>query len=284
MLNNEPLTYVSNEEKQMIVDAIWKDIHDKQTQLSQQVSPKAFVLGGQPGAGKSTSTDKLEIGYKKNIITIDLDSYRARHPNYQALYEKYGKELSSYTHQFAGEIKDKIQKRAVDNKYNIIIDGTLGNLDRTEQLINNLKNNDYQVYVLIHTCSKDISWNSVNNRYENALKAGEIPRHVPKEVHDQIVESLPKNVDKLSQSTKIEYLIVHNREEKIYDSRIDNSLPSIAIQAEMNKNKLSKNNLTQSSNEAFSKVRQLATKKLDSKESLLNQKSLNKSTDKGVER
>ncbi|WP_334327334.1 zeta toxin family protein [Gilliamella apicola] len=270
------LLVVDKETKDAIVDELWYEISSQN--LTSQQSPKAYILGGQPGAGKSTSTDKLEEQYNDNIVTVDLDEYRDQHPNYEALYEKYGKELSSYTHEFAGEIKEEIQKRAIDAKYNIIIDGTLGNVERAEQLIEGLKKEGYQVEVLIHTCPKEVSWQSVNERYENVLNAGEIPRFVPKIVHDKIIEVLPTNADKLSQSKQIESLTVHNRQEKIYDSKIDKGLPSVSIQNEINKNenKLSQDSPVKSQDDIFSKALQTARQKIENKRSISNEKSINK--------
>ena len=272
------LLVVDKETKDAIINGLWNKISSQN--LTSQQSPKAYILGGQPGAGKSTSTRKLEAQYNRNILTIDLDQYRDQHPNYEALYEKYGKELSSYTHEFAGEIKEEIQKRAIDAKYNIIIDGTLGNVERAEQLIDGLKKEGYQVEVLIHTCPKEISWQSVNERYEDALNNSKIPRFVPKIVHDKIVEALPTNADKLSQSNQIESLTVHNRQEKIYDSKIDKGLPSVSIQNEINKNenKLSQNSSVKSKGDIFAKVVQAAGQKEENKRSILDE--INKNENK----
>ena len=271
------LLVVDKNTKNIIVDELWNDISSSQNLTSQQ-SPKAYILGGQPGAGKSTSTDKLVKQYNRNILTIDLDEYRKQHPNYEALYEKYGKELSSYTHEFAEEIKEEIQKRAIDAKYNIIIDGTLKNVNKAEKQIDDLKNKGYSVDVLIHTCPKEVSWQSVNARYENALKQGRIPRYVPKHVHDQVVEVLPTNADKLCQSKQIESLTVHNRQEKIYDSKIDKGLPSVSIQNEINKNenKLSQDHSVKSQDDIFSKALQTAHQKIENTRSISNEKSMNK--------
>ena len=273
------LLVVDKNTKNIIVDELWNDISSSQNLTSQQ-SPKAYILGGQPGAGKSTSTDKLVKQYNRNILTIDLDEYRKQHPNYEALYEKYGKELSSYTHEFAEEIKEEIQKRAIDAKYNIIIDGTLKNVNKAEKQIDDLKNKGYSVDVLIHTCPKEVSWQSVNARYENALKQGRIPRYVPKHVHDQVVEVLPTNADKLCQSKQIESLTVHNRQEKIYDSKIDKGLPSVSIQNEINKNenKLSQDHSVKSQDDIFAKAFQTAHQKIENKRSISNE--INKSENK----
>ena len=62
------------------VNDIWQEIQSL-AHLNSQEKPKCYIIGGQPGAGKSTSTDKLEAQYNRNILTIDLDQYRERHPN-----------------------------------------------------------------------------------------------------------------------------------------------------------------------------------------------------------
>ena len=273
------LLFVDKETKDAIVDELWNKISSSQNLTSQQ-SPKAYMLGGQPGAGKSTSTRKLEAQYNRNILTIDLDEYRSSYPNYKALYEKYGKKSSEYTHEFASKIKEEIQKRAIDAKYNIIIDGTLKNVNKAEKQIDDLKNRGYSVDVLIHTCPKEVSWQSVNARYENALKQGRIPRYVPKHVHDQVVEVLPTNADKLCQSKQIESLTVHNRQEKIYDSKIDKGLPSVSIQNEINKNenKLSQDSSIKSKGDIFAKVVQAAGQKEENKRSILDE--INKNENK----
>ncbi|OCG71281.1 hypothetical protein A9G43_05735 [Gilliamella sp. Occ3-1] len=275
MNKNEILSQICIQEKSKIINDVWNDIHIDQPELiSQQSNPKAYVMGGQPGAGKSTSTNKLETKYKNNILTIDLDAYRERHPNFKALYEKYGKDSAVYTHEFASEIKEEILKRAIEAKYNIIVDGTLKNTNKAKKLIETLKNKGYQVDVLIHTCPKEVSWDSVNNRYENALKAGRIPRYVPKHIHDKVVAVLPNNADELSKSSQIEKLSVYNREKQLFDSKVDKGLPSVVIQAEINKNdkQLNKNNLTQPPNDPFSKALQTATERLEQR-STSNQKT-----------
>ena len=280
MKNNNKLAYVSSLEINKIIDDVWKDIHIDQPNITSKTTPDAYVMGGQPGAGKSTSTNKLNAKYNGDIVIVDLDQYRERHPNYKALYEKYGKDSAEYTHEFASKIKDSILKRAVDAKYNIIIDGTLKNVNKAEKLVDNLKDNGYRVDVLIHTCPKEVSWQSVNARYENALKQGRIPRYVPKHVHDQVVEALPANADKLSQSNQIESLTVHNRQEKIYDSKIDKGLPSVSIQNEINKNenKLSQDSSVKSKGDILAKVVQAAGQKEENKRSISDE--INKNENK----
>lgn len=275
MNKNENLSQICIQEKNKIINEVWNDIHIDQPELiSQQSNPKAFIVGGQPGAGKSTSSNKIKTKYNNNILTINLDAYRERHPNFKVLYKKYGKDLAIYTHEFASEIKEEILRRAIDAKYNIIIDGTLKNVNKAKKQINDLKEKGYQIEVLIHTCPKEVSWDSVNSRYEKSLKAGRVPRYVPKHVHDKAVAALPNSADELCKSSQIEKLSIHNREKQLFDSKVDKGLPSVVIQAELNKNdkQLSKNNLTQPPNDIFFKALQTAKERLEQKDASNQQK------------
>ena len=50
--------------------------------------PKAILLGGQSGAGKTTIHRIKQREFQGNIIIIDGDSYRSFHPNYLGLQGK----------------------------------------------------------------------------------------------------------------------------------------------------------------------------------------------------
>ena len=65
------LLVVDKDIKDDIVNKLWDRISSQN--LTSQQSPKAYMLGGQPGAGKSTSTKKLAAQYNRNIVTVDLD-------------------------------------------------------------------------------------------------------------------------------------------------------------------------------------------------------------------
>lgn len=66
--------------------------------------PKAILLGGQSGAGKTTIHRIKQREFQGNIIIIDGDSYRSFHPNYLGLQKKYGKDSVDYTKVFAGKM------------------------------------------------------------------------------------------------------------------------------------------------------------------------------------
>ena len=55
-------------------------------------------------------------------------------------------------------------KRALDNKYNVIIDGTMKNHTLAEKQIYQLEKAGYNIETGIYTCSKKTSWSDVNER------------------------------------------------------------------------------------------------------------------------
>lgn len=136
-------------------------------------NPKVFLLGGQPGAGK-TGLENM-INKHSEYISISGDDFREYHPLFEELNEKYGKDSSKHTQQWAGEMTEKIIKELKDNKYNLIIEGTL-------------------------------------ERYETMLKRGKTPRMTPKEHHDLVVNNIPYNLDVLYKSGKFDNIRLFNRD------------------------------------------------------------------------
>lgn len=79
-----------------------KILHFYKSRYSPTENPKVFLLGGQPGAGKSGLENAINI--ENEYISISGDDYREYHPKFEELNIRYGKESSKYTQQWAGEI------------------------------------------------------------------------------------------------------------------------------------------------------------------------------------
>ena len=88
-------------------------------------TPRAVILGGQSGAGKTTIHRVKMLESKGNYIVIDGDTYRAQHPYFRELQEKYGVDSVDYTKMFAGKMVEAVIDKLSSLKYNLIIEGTL---------------------------------------------------------------------------------------------------------------------------------------------------------------
>lgn len=86
----------------------------------------AYLLAGQPGAGKTVLSSYIAGLFNGNIILINGDEYRRYHPNYRNLYDAYGAESVKMTSPFSSTVTEKCIDDLSDKRYNLIIEGTGG--------------------------------------------------------------------------------------------------------------------------------------------------------------
>lgn len=222
-----------------ILDSIWsRSIHrGRENEIKTSKNPVGYVLGGQPGAGKS-SLAKAILHNSQNTISIDLDDYRQWHPHFSEIQKTYGKESSRITQKFAAKILDAILQRAINQKLNIIIEGTFRKADVPLKTLKTLKDNGYKTFVCIKTCPAEVSWNRCLYRYEEGLKNKDgMERYTGRDVHDLVVKNLAKNADIVFKSGLADkFGVVGDAGILIFDSSKNNlkKLPSSAINKELN--------------------------------------------------
>ena len=91
-------------------------------------NPIAYILGGQPGAGK-TQLQKNILRKNKNVIAINADAYRQSHPLFENIQDEFGDDSPKYTQPFINEVVERLISDLSDMKYNLIIEGTLRTAD-----------------------------------------------------------------------------------------------------------------------------------------------------------
>ena len=173
-------------------------------------NPKVFLLGGQPGAGK-TGLENM-INKHSEYISISGDDFREYHPLFEELNEKYGKDSSKHTQQWAGEMTEKIIKELKDNKYNLIIEGTLRTAELPLKEATRFKEVGYEVELCVVAVKPEKSRLGTLERYETMLKRGKTPRMTPKEHHDLVVNNITDNLDILYKSGKFDNIRLFNRD------------------------------------------------------------------------
>lgn len=78
MTDLEKLSKFSQEDVKRVSEEVW---HEISRYCHRQTStPKLYLIGGQPGAGKSTTINDIEKKLNNDCITINLDDYRSKHP------------------------------------------------------------------------------------------------------------------------------------------------------------------------------------------------------------
>jgi len=187
-----------------------------------ELLPQAFVLGGQPGAGKTGLQKIMSKACSGNLIIINADEFRERHPDFQILQEKYGKDSVDYTSRFSGEMTEALITMLGSKKYNILVEGTLRTSKVPINTCKRFKNDGYNVTLAIMAVKPEISYISTMFRYENMISEGKVPRATSRQAHDNVVAKIPDNLREIYDSHQFDNIVIYDREgECLYDMSCD---------------------------------------------------------------
>ena len=197
-------------------DSAWKMVLEGTGDKIEPVilSPKGYVLGGQPGAGKSGLIKRASQLCFNNIIIISGDDFRKFHPNYKEFQDQYGKDSPKYTASFAGKMTEAVLNKAISEHYNIVIEGTFRNPATPIKTLSLMKDSGYKTEVMIQTCPKELSWKSCQERYEKMKEVmPEEARWTDQAHHDLVCENLARNIKAVMDSGKADKTEIFFREE-----------------------------------------------------------------------
>ena len=231
------LNYDYRKDAQEKIDDVWNII--SAGNLSSSL-PTLYLLGGQPGAGKSQALERCDLLESKNILKINGDDYRPFSEIFDYCNKTYGKDAPKYTAGFAGTMVGLVRDRAIQNNFNVAIEGTFRTTEVPLKELKLFKEKGYNTCVLICTCPKDVSWNSTLYRAMEMEKEGLPPRYVAKDHHDYVVEHLAENVKTVFDSGLVDHLEIMSREKVLFNSaeQIDYDSQRIieVINGELNRN------------------------------------------------
>ncbi|WP_096988549.1 zeta toxin family protein [Escherichia coli] len=189
----------THSENKASFDSIWQRLTNHE--VTPQQHPIGFVLGGQPGAGKSSLIELAKRETKDNLMIINGDDF------------------VTHTAKFSGETVERAIERAIVSKLNIVVEGTFRNAATPLQTLKKLKDAGYQTEVMIKTTSAALSWESTNERYSKDKEAGNIARKVDKNHHDIVTGLLAENARKVFASNLSDKFAVYSREKMIFSSQ-----------------------------------------------------------------
>jgi len=185
-------------------------------------NPTAFLLGGQPGAGKSTSQERIINNYfNGNAIFISMDDFREHHPDFDEICSLYEKDQAVYTHKFAGAVADIIVQKAIEHKYNIVVESTFKNYNGAVKTLDMFKKNGYECNIVVVTCPTELSLFGTKNRIDKDRSKGLPVRGVPTDIHDEAIRVLAENAQKLYEGKGYNTFEIRNRDKELYNNQND---------------------------------------------------------------
>lgn len=198
------------------VAAIAKEYFDQRAlRASPQEQPRAVLVGGQPGAGKSAagSVVRDELKSLGGFIHIDADRMREEIPIGRS------NPASSETQADAGRLVSALRLMAIEGRRNIVEEGTFRDPQATRRFVDRLHELGYKVELVAVATHQEESLLGIYQRHERQHERGNPnPRFVTKEYHDAAMRGFDASVSQLAR--QLDRLRVINRGgELLYDSQ-----------------------------------------------------------------
>ena len=177
--------------------------------------PRVIITAGQPGAGKSKVVGRAEADLSGNVVIIDPDQLRDKHPQVEQLRNQHPYTWSGETHGDASQWATELREAAVAQRKNIILDTTTPWVDG----IKDLQAKGYDVEIRAIATHRLESELEVDKRYGDSLNEFGYGRYVPKEVRSNVYQQLPDRLDDVAQQTGVP-IQIYDREGRLhFDSR-----------------------------------------------------------------
>jgi predicted ABC-type ATPase len=200
-------------------DLILENIKQAKLKATSREKPRAILLAGQPGSGKSYVREEARDYLNsdgKGVIIIDPDDLRVFHPRYVKHAESDSSTSAGKVHYDASLWAKELRSAAIEQKMNIVVDGTLSNSQNTVVLCKDLKKNGYDIEVRALAVDRKASLESIQKRHEEALERRrngktEIPRYVSQEIHDEAYQGMPSTIALLEKNKLTDRISVVDR-------------------------------------------------------------------------
>lgn len=180
-----------------------------------------IILGGQPGAGKSSyyaNNNKIA-----DYVKIDGDTFRVYHPDYERIIKTDSEHFAERTQTFVNYMVERLISDLGNDGYNMIIEGTLRNPNVPIKTCNELKTKGYFPELIVIACDAETAWKSTIKRAQLALFSNEPVRFVPIDIYDYTVNHLPENIEKISNEKCFRKITIMDRDGSILFSDESNT-------------------------------------------------------------
>jgi predicted kinase len=194
-----------------VMESAYADVErDALARTTAQDGPRAILLGGQPGAGKSVLAAEAvrELRASGGAVVIDADRLREENPRYKQLSREDPQNAADRTQKEAGEWAARLTLAAIENRRNLVVDGTMRSPENIRDLTVRLKEHGYEVEARVLAVNAETSMVRARLRFEEQVAERGTGRFVNKEQHDNAYVGMVESVrslerDKLADSVRV---------------------------------------------------------------------------------
>ncbi|WP_017556600.1 zeta toxin family protein [Nocardiopsis baichengensis] len=177
--------------------------------------PRALILGGQPGSGKTLTQDIARRAFPDHTAVYDGDDNALFHPRFQEIVRQ-DPHLGHTTaaHQLPEDFHDRCLEhlRAGEVKYDVIASHPLGRREWADSWVEGFKRHGYHVSVAFVSTHEANSRLGILHRYQRQRDREGYARWVPPELHDEFYANIPDVAAHLEESPNVDAMYVLDRD------------------------------------------------------------------------
>lgn len=170
------------------------------------------IIGGQPGAGKSSITKLVEERFNGNIVTLNGDDFKTYFPNYKELLAKNPDKTADLVQPYSNYVVDHLKNDLIDKRLNVMVEGTMRTLNVPINTIDQFKNNGYTAEAYVVSVNQFASRVGCIERYENDVALSGSGRSVKLSAHDEVYSKIPITLQGLLESNKLTNITIMDRD------------------------------------------------------------------------
>lgn len=184
------------------------------------------IIGGQPGAGKSSITQQVSTKFDDNIVVLNGDDFKSYFPNYYDLLATDPDNTSNIVQPYSNYVVNQLKQELVDKQLNVMVEGTMRNAQIPLNTAIEFNQNGYISEAFVVAVNYFSSRVSCLERYEQDLIINGAGRSVAKESHDEAYNKIPSTLQALLNSSELSNITIYNRSGNILaeSSKHDNML------------------------------------------------------------